>query len=109
MAAENHKGGRSPSVNPTKVDHSFYDLAKGLAGGTMSRLEAVRLVGAEGKVASEVAVGASGVLDFGCLVNPGPQSSSTTVDGGLVRRRAGGAMGVVVMPSAREMFTPLRA
>jgi len=70
MAAENHKGGRSPSVNPTKVDHSFYDLAKGLAGGTMSRLEAVRLVGAEGKVASEVAVGASGVLDFGSLVNP---------------------------------------
>lgn len=46
MAAENHNGGRSPSVDPTKVDHSLDDLAKGLAGGTISRREAVRLVGA---------------------------------------------------------------
>jgi hypothetical protein len=46
MAAENHKGGGSPSVNPTNVDHSLDDLAKGLARGTISRREAVRLVGA---------------------------------------------------------------
>jgi hypothetical protein len=46
MSAENQNGERSPSVNPTKVDHSIDALAKGLADGTMSRLEAVRLVGA---------------------------------------------------------------
>jgi hypothetical protein len=48
----------------------------------------------------------SRVLDFWRLANPGPHSSSTTVDGELVRRRRGSATGVVVTPSAREMFTP---
>jgi hypothetical protein len=46
MAAENHKWGSAPSVNPTNVDHSLDDLARGLARGTISRREAVRLVGA---------------------------------------------------------------
>jgi hypothetical protein len=48
----------------------------------------------------------SRVLDFWRLVNPGPHSPSTTVDGELVRRRGGSAVGVVVTPSARERFTP---
>jgi hypothetical protein len=46
MSAEDYNGGHSPSVNPTKVDHSLDDLAKGLARGTISRREAVRLMGA---------------------------------------------------------------
>ena len=48
----------------------------------------------------------SRILDFWRLVNPGPHSSSTTVDGELVLRRRGSALGVVVTPSARERFTP---
>src|SRR5215218_7543963 len=46
MSAEDHNGGRSPSVNPTKIDNSVDDLAKRLARGTISRREAVRLMGA---------------------------------------------------------------
>jgi hypothetical protein len=46
MAAEDHNRGRTPSVDPRKVDYSLDDLAKGLAHGTISRLEAVRLMGA---------------------------------------------------------------
>jgi len=45
MAAEDHNGGRSPSVNPTKVDHSVDALARGLADGTVSRRKALRLMG----------------------------------------------------------------
>jgi hypothetical protein len=45
MAAEDHNGGCSPSVNPTKVDHSLDDLAKGLANGAVSRRKALRLMG----------------------------------------------------------------
>jgi hypothetical protein len=45
MAGEDHDGGRSPSINPTKVDHSLDNLARRLAGGTISRREAVRLLG----------------------------------------------------------------
>jgi hypothetical protein len=48
----------------------------------------------------------SRVLDFWRLLNPGPHSPSTTVDGGLVHRRRGSAIGVVVTPSARETLTP---
>jgi hypothetical protein len=48
----------------------------------------------------------SRILDLWRLVNPGPHSPSTTVDGELVRRRRGSAVGVVVTPSARETFTP---
>jgi hypothetical protein len=44
--AEDHIGGRSPSVIPTNVDHSLDDLARRLAGGTISRRKAVRLLGA---------------------------------------------------------------
>ena len=46
MAAEDHNRGRSPRVNPRKLNHSLDELAKGLASGTISRREAVRLVGA---------------------------------------------------------------
>jgi hypothetical protein len=46
MAAEDHNRGRPPQVNPGKLNHSFDDLTKGLASGTISRLEAVRLLGA---------------------------------------------------------------
>jgi hypothetical protein len=46
MSAEDHNGGRSPSVNTTKVAHSLDDLAKELASGTISRRKAVRLLGA---------------------------------------------------------------
>jgi hypothetical protein len=45
MAAENHSGGRSPSVNPTKVDHSIDALARGLANGSISRRQALRWMG----------------------------------------------------------------
>jgi hypothetical protein len=45
MAAQDHNRGRSPSVIPTNVDHSLDDLANGLARGTISRREAVRLLG----------------------------------------------------------------
>jgi hypothetical protein len=45
MAAENHNGGRSPSVNPTKGEHSLDALARGLADGTVSRRKALRLMG----------------------------------------------------------------
>jgi hypothetical protein len=45
MAAEDHNKGRSYRVNPAKVNHSLDDLAKGLASGTISRREAVRLLG----------------------------------------------------------------
>src|ERR687898_726512 len=48
----------------------------------------------------------SRVQDFGRLLNPGPHSTSTTVDDGLVRRRRGSAMSVVVTPSAHETFAP---
>jgi hypothetical protein len=46
MAAEDHNKGRSIPINPAKANHSLDDLAKGLTGGTISRLEAVRLLGA---------------------------------------------------------------
>jgi hypothetical protein len=45
MAAEDHNGGRSPSVYPTRVDHSVDALARGLADGTVSRRKALRLMG----------------------------------------------------------------
>jgi hypothetical protein len=47
----------------------------------------------------------SRVLDFWRLLNLGPHSPFTTVDDGLVRRRRGSTVGVVVTPSARERFT----
>ena len=46
MAAEDHNKGRSTRIKPAKVNHSLDELAKGLFGGTISRLEAVRLLGA---------------------------------------------------------------
>jgi hypothetical protein len=46
MAAEDHNRGRSPSDNRTQVDHSLDNVARGLASGTISRREAVRLMGA---------------------------------------------------------------
>ena len=46
MAAEGHKGGRSPSDNPTmRVDHSLDSLARDLANGSVSRRKALRLLG----------------------------------------------------------------
>jgi hypothetical protein len=48
----------------------------------------------------------SRVLDFGRFLVHGPHNPSTTVDGELVRRRRGSAIGVVVTRSTREMFTP---
>ncbi len=45
MAAEDHDGGRSPSVNLTKVDYSLDDLVRGLASGNVSRGQALRLMG----------------------------------------------------------------
>jgi hypothetical protein len=46
MAAEEHKGGRSPSDNPTmRVDHSLDSLARDLANGSVSRRKALRLLG----------------------------------------------------------------
>jgi hypothetical protein len=45
MSAEDHNGGRSPSADLTQVDHSLDDLARRLAGGSISRREAVRLLG----------------------------------------------------------------
>jgi hypothetical protein len=35
MAAEAHTGGRSPSVNPTKVAYPLDDLARGLPSGSL--------------------------------------------------------------------------
>ena len=46
------------------------------------------------------------VLDFWRLANPVSHSPSTTVDSELVRRKRRGTVGVVVTPSAREIFTP---
>jgi hypothetical protein len=46
MAAEDHDGGGSPTVNPTKVDHSVDVLAKELASGTVSRRKVLRMLGA---------------------------------------------------------------
>jgi hypothetical protein len=43
MAAEEHNGGRSPSDSPTKVDHSFDDLARAMAEGSISRRRALKL------------------------------------------------------------------
>src|ERR671938_509242 len=43
MAAEEHKGGGSPSESPTKVEHSFDDLARALAEGSISRRRALKL------------------------------------------------------------------
>ena len=45
MAAEEHDGGRSPSVDPRRVDHSLDELARGLASGTVSRGKAIRWMG----------------------------------------------------------------
>ena len=46
MAAEDHNKGRSTRIKPAKVNHSLDTLAKGLSSGTISRLEAVRMLGA---------------------------------------------------------------
>jgi hypothetical protein len=43
MAAEERNGGGAPSENPTKVDHSFDDLARAVAEGSMSRRRALKL------------------------------------------------------------------
>ena len=43
MAAEEHKGGGSPSESPTKVEHSFDELARALAEGSISRRGALKL------------------------------------------------------------------
>src|SRR5215211_3434176 len=43
MAAEEHNGGGSPSESPTKVEHSFDDLARALAEGSISRRGALKL------------------------------------------------------------------
>lgn len=45
MAAQEHNGGASPSLNPTRVDHSLDDLARGLASDTISRGKALRWMG----------------------------------------------------------------
>jgi stigma-specific protein Stig1 len=45
MAAQEHNGGGSPSLNPTRVDHSLDELARGLASGTISRGKALRWIG----------------------------------------------------------------
>ncbi len=45
MSAEVHDGGRSPSPNPTRVDHSLDELARGLVSGTVSRGKALRWMG----------------------------------------------------------------
>jgi hypothetical protein len=45
MAAEGHNGGSSPSENPTRVEHSLDELARGLADGTISRGKAIRWMG----------------------------------------------------------------
>ena len=45
MAAEDHHGGRSPSVNPTRVDHSLDEVARGLASGNVSRRRALKIMG----------------------------------------------------------------
>jgi hypothetical protein len=43
MAAEEHNRGGSPSESPTKVEHSFDDLARALAEGSISRRRALKL------------------------------------------------------------------
>jgi hypothetical protein len=43
MTPEEHNGGQSPSESPTKVDHSFDDLARALAEGSISRRRALKL------------------------------------------------------------------
>jgi hypothetical protein len=45
MAAQEHNGGGSPSLNPTSVDHPLDDVARGLASGTISRGKALRWMG----------------------------------------------------------------
>jgi hypothetical protein len=45
MAAEGHNGESSPSENPTSVDHSLDEVARGLADGTISRGKALGLMG----------------------------------------------------------------
>ena len=45
MAAEDQNKERLPLVKPGKLNHSLDELAKGLASGTISRREAMRLVG----------------------------------------------------------------
>jgi hypothetical protein len=45
MAAEGHHGGSSSSENPTRVEHSLDELARGLADGTISRGKAIRWMG----------------------------------------------------------------
>lgn len=94
MAAENHNGGRSPSVDPTKVDQSLDDLAKGLAGGTISRREAVRLVGATllGGALASVLGFAWAQQGLGLMWQPGtlPQArpARTTVHGSSPQGRS---------------------
>ena len=46
MAAEDHNRGLPTRVDPTIIYYHWVDLARGLASGTISRLEAVRLLGA---------------------------------------------------------------
>jgi hypothetical protein len=43
MAAEEHNGERSPSESPTKVEHSFDELARAVAEGSISRRRALKL------------------------------------------------------------------
>jgi|SRR5215211_1454405 len=45
MAAQEHNGGGSPSLNPTSVEHSLDDVARGLASGAISRGKALRWMG----------------------------------------------------------------
>jgi hypothetical protein len=45
MAAEGHNGGSSPSENPTRVEHSLDEVARGLADGTLSRGKALKWMG----------------------------------------------------------------
>jgi hypothetical protein len=45
MAAQDHDGGRSPSVNPTKLDHSLDDLARDLATSNVLRGRVLKIMG----------------------------------------------------------------
>ena len=45
MAAQDHNRGRSPLLNPKKVDHSLDAVARGLASDTISRGKALRWIG----------------------------------------------------------------
>jgi hypothetical protein len=45
MSAEEQNGGRSPSENPTKVDHALDELARDLATSTVSRGRVLKIMG----------------------------------------------------------------